>query len=270
MTGGQAPGPPSPPDAAGRLLGRLSVLPALLAMAWLLAGLPLLLAGRFTPVLMLRGVGAAGGRAARGSACAGSPAGGQSAAAARPEQARTPWWAVAGVVAVAAAFGVDQLIYHSQQIIVPARPGVLYPVRELDRPPRLAADPAGPGRVRRHPPAAPLRQPRLLPGRHHRGAAVHGGPADGRSRPGSGPGGTARRWPSGRCSGRARCSPSAAWPPGSPGPRWAPLAALVLALSLPRAVHQPVDLQRAAGADPVPRRALPGRRLAGADGARPG
>ncbi len=29
------------------------MLPALLAMAWLLAGLPLLLAGRFTPVLML-------------------------------------------------------------------------------------------------------------------------------------------------------------------------------------------------------------------------
>ena len=29
------------PDAAGRLLGRLSVLPALLVMAWLLVGLPL-------------------------------------------------------------------------------------------------------------------------------------------------------------------------------------------------------------------------------------
>src|SRR5215472_7901916 len=40
-------------STAGRLLGRLSVLPALVVMAWLLAGLPLLLAGRFTPVLML-------------------------------------------------------------------------------------------------------------------------------------------------------------------------------------------------------------------------
>ena len=40
-------------DAAGRLLGQLSVLPALLVMAWLLAGLPLLLAGGFTPVPML-------------------------------------------------------------------------------------------------------------------------------------------------------------------------------------------------------------------------
>src|SRR5215469_491326 len=58
--GGQGAGSPATagpvagsPDAAGRLLGRLSVLPALLAMAWLLAGLPLLLAGRFTPLLML-------------------------------------------------------------------------------------------------------------------------------------------------------------------------------------------------------------------------
>ena len=41
------------PDAAARLLGRLSVLPALLVMAWLLVGLPLLLAGVFTPVLTL-------------------------------------------------------------------------------------------------------------------------------------------------------------------------------------------------------------------------
>ena len=40
-------------DAAGRLLGRLSVLPALLAMTWLLATFPLLLAGHFTPVLAL-------------------------------------------------------------------------------------------------------------------------------------------------------------------------------------------------------------------------
>ena len=48
--GGQPDVPASP---AGRLLARLSVLPALLAMAWLLAGLPLLLVGGFTAVLML-------------------------------------------------------------------------------------------------------------------------------------------------------------------------------------------------------------------------
>ena len=116
---GQGGGPP--PGAAGRLLGRLSVLPVLLAMAWLLAGLPLLLAGRFTPVLMLvvsvplavllvyLGLRWIPGRT-------------QSALPQGPQRARTPWWAVAGVIAVAAAFGAHQLIYHSQQIIVERDP----------------------------------------------------------------------------------------------------------------------------------------------------
>src|SRR5262245_42929963 len=118
---GPGAGPP-PPSAAGRLLGRLSVLPALLAMAWLLAGLPLLLAGRFTPVLMLAvSVPLAavllylGLRWIRGRWQTALPAPG-------PRQARTPCWAVAGVIAVAAAFGAHQLIYHSQQIIVERDP----------------------------------------------------------------------------------------------------------------------------------------------------
>src|ERR1700733_8855661 len=107
-------------DTAGRLLGQLSVLPAMLVMAWLLVGLPLLLAGVFTPVAMLvlsvplavvlviiglrwlpdRWPGAGG---------AGVSAG-------------TPWWTVAAVVAIAVAFGVDQMIYHSQFIIVTRDP----------------------------------------------------------------------------------------------------------------------------------------------------
>jgi hypothetical protein len=118
---GQGGGPP--PGAAGRLLGRLSVLPVLLAMAWLLAGLPLLLAGRFTPVLMLVvSVPLAmllvylGLRWLPGRWHGALPAQG-------PQQERTPWWAVAGVVAVAAAFGVYQMIFHSQQIIVLRDPG---------------------------------------------------------------------------------------------------------------------------------------------------
>src|SRR5262249_12490156 len=39
-------------DWPGRVFRQLTVLPTLLAMAWLLAGLPLLLIGHFTPLLM--------------------------------------------------------------------------------------------------------------------------------------------------------------------------------------------------------------------------
>ena len=116
---GQGTGPP--PGAAGRLLGRLSVLPVLLAMAWLLAGLPLLLAGRFTPVLMLVvSVPLAALLIYLGLRWI--PGRWQSALPQGPQRARTPWWAVAGVIAVAAAFGAHQLIYHSQQIIVQRDP----------------------------------------------------------------------------------------------------------------------------------------------------
>jgi len=111
-----------PADPAGRLFGRLTVLPALLAMAWLLAGLPLLLLGWFTPaltlvvsvpvaiVLLVLGLRWIPGRS-------------QSALPPRrPEQARTPWWTVTAVVVVAIAFGIDQMIYHSQFIIVTRDP----------------------------------------------------------------------------------------------------------------------------------------------------
>jgi hypothetical protein len=113
------PGVAPPQDPAGRLLGRLSVLPALLVAAWLLAGLPLLLAGSFTPLattllsvpiavaLVALGLRRVPGQRQR----------------AQPEQAGTPWWAVAGVVAVALAFGVDQMIYHAQFIIITRDPG---------------------------------------------------------------------------------------------------------------------------------------------------
>jgi len=115
--------PADPADTVGRLLGRLSVLPALLVMAWLLAGLPLLLVGEFTPVLMvvlsvpLAGVLVVFGlRWVPGRWRAATPQ-------RKPDQARTPWWTVIGVVAVAVAFGVDQMIYHSQQITVMRDPG---------------------------------------------------------------------------------------------------------------------------------------------------
>jgi len=102
-------------DVAGRLLARLSVVPVLLLMAWLLAGLPLLLVGHFTPTLMLVvWVPLAAALLVFGlrwipDRCQGALPGPRSS---------TPWWAVVAVVAVAAGFGIWQFAYHSQQIIV--------------------------------------------------------------------------------------------------------------------------------------------------------
>jgi hypothetical protein len=110
----------APPDAAGRLLRRLSVLPALLVMAWLLIGLPLLLAGVFTPVPMLvLSVLMAVALVILGLRWLPDrwPGAGASAA-----PAGTPWWTVAALVVIAVAFGVDQMIYHSQFIIVTRDP----------------------------------------------------------------------------------------------------------------------------------------------------
>jgi hypothetical protein len=100
----------------------MSVLPALLVMTWLLATFPLLLVGHFTPVLTLVvSVPLAvvlvplGLRWIPGPSPYAWPG---RKPENHPEKARTPWWAVAGVVAVALAFGADQAIYHSQFIIV--------------------------------------------------------------------------------------------------------------------------------------------------------
>jgi hypothetical protein len=109
---------PASRDTAGLVLGRLSVLPALLLAAWLLAGLPLLLAGQFTPIAMLV-VSVPLAVAVVVLGLRWIPARGRAAQPEdRAESARTPWWAVAAVVAIAVAFAVDQMIYHSEQIIV--------------------------------------------------------------------------------------------------------------------------------------------------------
>lgn len=121
--GAHGTGTAADPDAAGRLLRRLTILPVLLAMAWLLAGLPLLLAGWFTPWPMLAIslplavlLVACGLRYLPDRWPAGS-------LAVSPASGRTPWSAVAGLLAIAVVFGADQLIYHSQYIIVGQDPG---------------------------------------------------------------------------------------------------------------------------------------------------
>ncbi|WP_345440039.1 hypothetical protein [Actinoallomurus vinaceus] len=95
---------------ADLLFARLTVAPVILLVSWLVVGLPLLMAGVFRPwaAIPLFVVVAAvaltfGLRAVR-------PAG------------RTPgrfsWWPLAGVLAVAVAFGALQLVMCSQQIVV--------------------------------------------------------------------------------------------------------------------------------------------------------
>ncbi|MEV0379919.1 glycosyltransferase family 39 protein [Nonomuraea sp. NPDC050643] len=93
-------------DRSGRVLAALSVLPALAVAGWLLAGLPLLLLGRYAPLpaalLGLSAAAALGWAGTRGLGKAVEATGRQ----------------VAGVVAVAAVSGVVNAIMHSEQIAV--------------------------------------------------------------------------------------------------------------------------------------------------------
>jgi len=95
------PGPAADaPSAAGRLLGRLSVLPALLVMAWLLTGLPLLMLGWFTwPLMMALSVPVAAAIVVSGLRWIPGRWPG-TLAVPGPRQGSTPWWAVAGVIVV--------------------------------------------------------------------------------------------------------------------------------------------------------------------------
>ncbi|GAA3715853.1 hypothetical protein GCM10022224_096880 [Nonomuraea antimicrobica] len=111
---------------SGRVLAALSVLPALAVAGWLLAGLPLLLLGRFAPVpAVLFGVPLAavlcwvGTRRLGVGTAMSHPHGGDGREAAFHERGGwRAWWPVAGVVGVAVASGVSNLIMHSEQVAV--------------------------------------------------------------------------------------------------------------------------------------------------------
>ncbi|MBC6458768.1 hypothetical protein [Actinomadura sp. HBU206391] len=97
--------------SAGSTLARVTVAPALLLVAWLVAALPLLMTGTFTigPALALFVLATAviltlGFRGVRARVV--------------PVRQEASWWAVAGVVAVTLAFLVLQLAMCSEQIIV--------------------------------------------------------------------------------------------------------------------------------------------------------
>jgi hypothetical protein len=106
---------------AGALLARLTLIPPLLLMALLLAGLPLLLSGRFTePLLLASAVPVAVLLLAAGLTRV--PSAWPDTAAGRGIT-RTPWWAVLALVAVVAGFAALQIVEHSEQLVVIRDPG---------------------------------------------------------------------------------------------------------------------------------------------------
>jgi hypothetical protein len=126
-----ATGPPRHREIGGTSFARITVLPAILMMAWLLPGIPLLLARAFVPVPMLLiaaplavGLIAAGLRQVPArwprTLAGASP---EEAGAPRPGRDWSAWWGLGGTVAVAAGFAVWQFLFNSESVIVLRDPG---------------------------------------------------------------------------------------------------------------------------------------------------
>jgi hypothetical protein len=96
--------PASKNPGGGWLFGAITVVPAMLAAAWLLPGLPLLLTGRFTalPMVFMFAPLAFG-------LCY--------FATRQLPNTRTPWWTVAATVAIAVVFAAWQIADRTEQII---------------------------------------------------------------------------------------------------------------------------------------------------------
>ncbi|CAM3634639.1 hypothetical protein GCM10009799_26170 [Nocardiopsis rhodophaea] len=93
---------------AGRLLARLTIVPAVALAAWLLVAFPLLLIGHFTPLT-------------------GALLGGPAVIAAllfvprwvpEPPEDGVPWWPVAAVVLITVAFAAVQVAYHAEALVI--------------------------------------------------------------------------------------------------------------------------------------------------------
>jgi hypothetical protein len=108
------------PDAAGLMLRRLTLLPVLFALSFLLVSFPLLLLGWFrpVPVLLLWAVAAViivplGWRLSAASA---------ERAETGAAVSRTPWWPVVALVLIAIGFGLFQAAYYGQLLYVSRDP----------------------------------------------------------------------------------------------------------------------------------------------------
>jgi hypothetical protein len=120
-----------PGRLAGELFGAVTVVPALLATAWLLPALPLLLAGRLSapPLVFMSSPLAVGlcyfALRRQPVSWPGFPVGHRGtspkappAPPARGHPKAVPWWAVTATVAVAAGFAAWQIAERTQQVIV--------------------------------------------------------------------------------------------------------------------------------------------------------
>jgi len=118
--------PPRRRETGGTSFARITVLPAILVMAWLLPGIPLLLARAFVPLPMLliaaplavaliaaglRKVPARWPRTLAG-------AGAEDASAPCPGRDWSAWWGLGGTLAVAAGFALWQFLFNSESVIV--------------------------------------------------------------------------------------------------------------------------------------------------------
>jgi hypothetical protein len=137
-------------DPAGLLLARLTVAPTLVVTAFLLAGFPLLLIGYFRPVPVIAlslivaavivplGFRRLPGLVAGASTTDTSTTGASTAdtvvadprlwaqpgdAEGQRDSRRTPWWTVISLLVIAAGFFAFQAAYHSQFLIISRDPG---------------------------------------------------------------------------------------------------------------------------------------------------
>ena len=121
-TAAAAPGP----NVGGPAFARITVLPTILVVAWLLVGLPLLLAGVFLPapelliavlvaVALITGVRRVPENWPRALS--------RPARSSRPASGGPAWWGLAGTLVVAAGFAAWQLRFSSDTAIVIRDPG---------------------------------------------------------------------------------------------------------------------------------------------------